>query len=66
MNSQDYIDKILIAKHIKEIINDDSDIKKIWKMIHPDICKLPKAESAFIKFNELKNDYEIGYLSSAP
>ena len=58
------IEEVLQAKHIKEIIDLTdfaSDCKRLVKLIHPDICKEPKAHEAFQKFQELKKSYEEGF-----
>ena len=58
------IEEILQAKHIKEIIDLTdfaNDCKRLVKLIHPDICKDPKATAAFAKFQELKRKYEEGF-----
>lgn len=58
------IDQILKAKKIKEIIDVskfDTEYKRVVKLIHPDICKDPRASEAFAKFQQLKFFYENGF-----
>lgn len=58
------IEEVLKAKHIKEIVDLTdfaNDCKRLVKLIHPDICKDPKAHEAFTRFQELKRAFEEGF-----
>lgn len=64
MDITQLLSKILKAKSIKDIINMsnyDFECKDIIKKIHPDVCRLPTANDAFVKFMELKNLFDNGF-----
>jgi len=63
MNNTEIINKILFSKTAAELFEDLSDWKKTYRLyskIHPDICKEPKAQEAFVKLNEFKTELEKG------
>lgn len=65
MEINELINKILVAKSIKELIdinNYDSECKGILKKVHPDVCKESNANNAFVKFMELKSLFDNGFI----
>ena len=58
------IEKVLKSRQIEDLIQDfdnySKECKEIAKQIHPDTCKDPRANEAFIHFMKLKEQYELG------
>lgn len=64
MSAEEAIDKILNSKSVVDVFYDVNDYKTGYKnyikLIHPDICKLPKASEASEKLNKFKDELESG------
>lgn len=59
------IEKILLSRSVKDVVdvnNYASETKAILRKIHPDVCSHPQANSAFIKFMELKKLFDDGFV----
>ena len=59
------IEKILLSKSVKDVVdvnNYASETKAILRKIHPDVCSHPQANSAFVKFMEMKKLFDNGFI----
>jgi hypothetical protein len=63
MDTQTQIDVILKANKLSDvvdIIDFEHNCKNILKILHPDVCKLPKATDAFQRLVELRDLFKTG------
>lgn len=64
MKEEEIIEKILKSDSVVDVFYDVNDYKAVYKnfikLIHPDICKLPRAAEASEKLNKFKHELETG------
>jgi serine/threonine protein kinase len=63
MNAQTLIDKLKIATYLAEVLEPPDfhkQFREAARALHPDLCALPEAASAFSRLVDLKDHYEKG------
>jgi hypothetical protein len=63
METQHLIELVLAQKNLTQLIdwaNPDHSFRQKLKELHPDVCKLPQAEEAFMKLSSFRDFFEKG------